>query len=386
MRRLDDWLASYLEYTSGQESPEVIHLWSAITVIAGALRRRVWLDRGMYKIWPNLYVVIVADSAKLRKSVATGIAFAILREAVPDLAYIEDRVTPEGLVRHVNRISTVGQTQVSVDSSLFIYEDEIESLFGFDVPTSRRMATLLTRTYSCPDTYQHTTVTGGHVEIRNPAFTILAATAPEGLDVIPKESTGGLLGRLVIVVADSRRPAKPWPTPGPEDLRLKLVNDLAWISRLKGEARLSQEARDHFDQWYLTVYGKHSFPTRALEAFHERIHDTAIKVAVILSVARRDDLVVRMDEMSRAISLVEGVMEALGGKPQWFSADEIGRFASRVTELLRRRGPLTRGAVMRHFGLSAAQMDAIERTLEDQDEILITISGRAKLYTPTSRR
>jgi len=62
-----DWLSSYLEYTSGQESPRNFHFWTGLSILGGALRRNVVLDRVYYKLFPNLYVILVAASAACKK-------------------------------------------------------------------------------------------------------------------------------------------------------------------------------------------------------------------------------------------------------------------------------------------------------------------------------
>ena len=57
-----DWLTSYMELTSNLESPDSIHLWTGLSLISAASRRKVFLDMEYGKIYPNLYVIIVAES------------------------------------------------------------------------------------------------------------------------------------------------------------------------------------------------------------------------------------------------------------------------------------------------------------------------------------
>ncbi|MFI5422740.1 MAG: hypothetical protein ACHQWH_02215, partial [Nitrososphaerales archaeon] len=52
-----------------------------MSVIAGALQRRVYLKWGLGQIiYPNLYVVLIGPSGRTRKGVALGIAKDILRQ------------------------------------------------------------------------------------------------------------------------------------------------------------------------------------------------------------------------------------------------------------------------------------------------------------------
>ena len=56
------WLENYLKYTSAQESPDAFHLWTGLSVLAGALQRRVYFKQGYFRVFPNLYIVLCAPT------------------------------------------------------------------------------------------------------------------------------------------------------------------------------------------------------------------------------------------------------------------------------------------------------------------------------------
>jgi hypothetical protein len=79
-RELKDWLESYLDYTENSESPISYHTWCGLSVIAGALQRKVYLRWGLGRvIYPNVYAVLVGASGRTRKGVAIGIAKDFLK-------------------------------------------------------------------------------------------------------------------------------------------------------------------------------------------------------------------------------------------------------------------------------------------------------------------
>ena len=89
-RELNGWLDNYLKYTENTESPTSYHTWCGLSVIAGALQRRVYLKWGLGQvIYPNMYVVLIGTSGKTRKGVSIGIAKDFLK-SVPGIT-----VTPE---------------------------------------------------------------------------------------------------------------------------------------------------------------------------------------------------------------------------------------------------------------------------------------------------
>jgi len=59
-RLLENWLKSYMHYSSFSEAPDKMHFWVGVSTIAGALRRRVWIDQGYFQWTPNFYIVFVS--------------------------------------------------------------------------------------------------------------------------------------------------------------------------------------------------------------------------------------------------------------------------------------------------------------------------------------
>lgn len=382
-RKCHDWISVYLDYTAEQESPDRIHFWTALGVISASLRRNVWIDRGTYNLWPNMYICIVANSAKVRKSIAMGMGVSILLEALPNLEFIEDKMSPEGLVKHLNRPVITGAgsaATIGADSTIFIYEDELASLFGYDKSMASRMSILLTKTYGCPPTYMHTTLSGGQIKIYNPCFTILAATAPEGLSTIPADAAGGFLGRVVMVASGARRKTLAWSKKGDPLDRQRLIDDLIEIEKLKGQVAITPGARNFFTLWY-ERQSKISFKESWLEAFHERCHDTAMKVAILLSVARSDSLIVNEAHIEAATKLIEEIIPDLKAVGVWLSAKDYNQTRAKVMNILDKLKTVARSDIMRSIGVSAREMDDVEKSLEEEGYMTVMQIGNKRIYT-----
>lgn len=58
-RQLASWMAGFLEYTEGIQSPLIHRRWAAISTVAGAMERKVWLRSQGENIYPNVYVFLV---------------------------------------------------------------------------------------------------------------------------------------------------------------------------------------------------------------------------------------------------------------------------------------------------------------------------------------
>jgi len=379
-RLLKDWLDSYLEFTQDQESPEKLHLWTAFAVLSIALRRRVWMSRGIFPLFPNIYVLLVAESAKVRKSTAMNIGVNLLLESIPSLrtkgGYITGAVTPEGLVKQMNRIHHVFTKEtdeipkIKMESFIMIHADELATLFGYDKSRASRMSILLTETYG-RENYMHTTKSDTQIDLRNCYPVLLAGTDPRNMKVLPEEVVGGLIGRLIIVTARHKRRSIPWPeldNKG-EILRGALIKDLETISNLEGMMQTTQAAKDLFASWYNKLdvaveddsYG---------DAFRERCHDTALKLAMLISVARSNDLILEESHIAGGIKFIEGQLPEFSRISSWASTTTHGQNRAKLIDMVRRNGGAAdRRLLLRGMSIPVDEFDNLVMTLIQEDTI-----------------
>lgn len=377
MRSLSDWIEGYLEYTQEQESPEKIHLWTAFAVLSASLQRHAFLDRGFYKLYPNIFVLIVAESARVRKSVAMEMGLSILNDAVPDIAIISGSTTPEGLIKHMNRQTVIPNSNgkgatIHHDSHILIHADELATLFSYDRTRASRMAILLTEIYSSKTLHLHTTARDGQVPLHNLYPTLLAATDPRNLKVLPEEAVGGLIGRLIFVNAKDRRHITAWADPSKEnkDLRKRLIADLFRISNLTGEFKATEEARLYFKTWYEKM-SQIRIEDPRLDAFHERCHDTALKIAMLICVSRADDLTITGKHMATGIAFIEAQMPEFGRVINWASATTYAQNRAKLIDAMRRSGGISsKRLLMKALALPYDEFDVLVTSLLTEGTII----------------
>ena len=68
-RLVPDWIESYLEATDNTEPPILYRTWTAVSVIAAVLQRKVFLEWHT-RIFPNMYIVLVGPPGRCRKGTA----------------------------------------------------------------------------------------------------------------------------------------------------------------------------------------------------------------------------------------------------------------------------------------------------------------------------
>src|SRR5574343_321589 len=67
-RNYQNWLRAYVAFTADSESPDDFHFWTGVATIAGALRRRVWIDMRKFQWTPNFYIILVGPPGIATKS------------------------------------------------------------------------------------------------------------------------------------------------------------------------------------------------------------------------------------------------------------------------------------------------------------------------------
>jgi hypothetical protein len=381
-RLLDDWLSGYLEYTAQQESPESLHLWTALTIVSAALRRRVFIEHEYYKIYPNVYVIIVAESAKVRKSTAMDLGRDLLVDAVPEIKIMRDSMTSQGLIKALNKktqVVTDGKISEELRSDVAIFADEVANLFSYDKTRSSQMVIFLTRSYSCPAIYDHTTARDSTVRLHNLYPVFLGGTDPHNLKVLPPDAVGGLTGRLIWVIERERRHNNPgWKRDNVEATRRKLiremlVHDLQRIANLEGEMTATEEAMAYYDNWYEALSSRGNSDQNT-DAFYQRCHTTALRLGMLRSISEGDSLQLSLSHMKAGITLIEQQLPEMQRVNMWAGSSnfEVLR-AKYVSFLINVKDHLTtRSILLKHMGVMSDEFDKISYTLIQDGTITIS--------------
>src|SRR3990167_5274702 len=242
------WLDTYLEYTDNQESPKAFHFWVGVSIISACLQRKVWIPRIKYTIYPNLFVVLIAGSAKCRKSVAIRIGIDILKSIKEPPTIFAQKITTEALIQaleeSMNKDKICYGIVVASELSVFLGSDAIKS--GI-IPA-------LTDLYDSPSKWQYHTRSRGREELTNVTLSILAASTKDWLRTsIPESAIGGGFTSMVMFIVEDH-PSKlvlfPQEEPDAEHLRSSLIYDLELIAKLNGAVQFSPAAMAASQEWY----------------------------------------------------------------------------------------------------------------------------------------
>ena len=334
MRKLDNWLTSYKDYIIKHESPDIFHFWVAVQMIATALGRGVWINRGAYIVYPNQYVILVAKSGSCRKSVAMEIGLDLIDE-VENTHILHERMTVEGLMDRLQRVLVLPNGRVVPDGSLLIHADELSNLFGKASYISDLLS-FLTAAYTSKAKLDFLTRSRSLTSVRNPCIGLLAGTTPDSMSEIFPSLTlvSGLIGRILLIVGErGERVSKPKLK---KSLRSVLIHDLIRISKLYGEMTITKETEAAFDSWY------NAFPkdvSAELSTFYERKHDHVWKMAIIMSISESDEMIITHDHFLSAIQAIELVESRMGEVLTYIGATSQSSVADFVFSFIKAKHP-----------------------------------------------
>ena len=190
LRNYPDFIKSFLHFSSSVPAPGKFLKWAALSIVAGALERKVWIRNAGYLLHPNLYIMLVGDPGISRKSTSSQTAMKILRK-VPDMYFLSTQVTSASMILAMRESGLNRYVKLNglsyYNSSSFLYSSEaavtLKEIQGSIIE-------LLTDFYDCQPNgwntgeetpWEKRTKSDGPIRIFNPCLNMLACSTPNYL-------------------------------------------------------------------------------------------------------------------------------------------------------------------------------------------------------------
>lgn len=310
-RVFENFLHGYMSYTAHLESPEEFHLWTGISTIAGALRGKCWIDMGFFKWKPNCFIIMVAPPGIAAKSTTLDQGMSLLRE-IEGINFAPASATWQGLcgqfmeVQETFNINSEDHTM----SNITVAASELGTFLDM---SNREMIDMLVDMWDGKDTpWIRRTKGGGSETIQAPWVNLGACTTPNWIaENMPRYAIGGgFTSRCIFLYADKKSKAVAYPhlsmPKHQKELRRKLVHDLKEISKIKGAFTITEEAIEFGTTWYNqhTMKTPKHLKTTNMQGYAARKQSHIHKIAMCLSAAESGDMVINMNHMEAAISLL----------------------------------------------------------------------------------
>jgi len=329
-RHFPDWIAAYLSLVDGRtEAPPIYSYWSAVSTLAAALTRSVWIDEIRYKFYPNFLIVLAGRPGVVKKSTTVDECTNILRDIDPSLFGPNETTWPDlcQIFARSVRQRLIGPEHEDPLDNTYLPECVLTLTlreFGtFLKPNDQSMIEGLTDLWDAGDrVYLKSTKTSGQDHVQNPFLNIIGATTAKWLrDNFSKFTGWGIASRIIFVHSDE----DPTPIWSPAELirqdgltkwhqkRGWLQEDLKHIMGLYGEFTFSSEAATAAKEWHEETMAFASIYTRKPEAdawvcdFLARKQAHVHKLAMVIAAARHDHLTITLTDFRDAVRAVDAV-------------------------------------------------------------------------------
>lgn len=321
------WLSEIIDQHSEFETPLSFWKWSGLTAISAVIKDQVWLPRYLYNLYPNVYVMLHAESG-LKKGPPVSMAGRLV-SSINNTKVIQGRSSIQGILKELGQAQTVPGGKVTSQSTAFICSSELTSSIVDDPVAAKILTDLYDRQYRFGE--WASLLKMENFKLNNPTITMLTATNEAmSEDFFDKSAIqGGYFARTFIVYENTRNRRNSLMIPPKVIPDYKKYGDyLRELVKLRGQFQeLGSLTKDDIYTEEYTVDGVLGYYTRAgliyekwYEAFiatvdeHQikdatgtlnRFGDSVLKVAMLLSLAKQPDLKIDEDSMSEAITICE---------------------------------------------------------------------------------
>lgn len=320
------YLSDYLEYSTGNEAPDLFHLWAGYVTISTAVSRKVWLPFEDTAMFPNIYVMLVGDAGN-GKSWSMSKAKRVMAEA--GITHISGSLeTPPGMWRYMaGNPATDPPTPSPVKfvakwpdgvlrdcHPMTIIANEFVNFISLD---ERGWINGLNDIYD-EDVYKYRTKNMGEDILVGPYIVLLGALTTEVSSDLQKAriiSTG--LARRTIFQYGERQWDNPHPKPEfNERQRAARVRCVEYLRKLNDPSCNGPfDWAPDVDEWWTSWYVPHlaSVPTRNpnVKSWYASKSSQLLKLAMLTSLSESLDLKLQVKHFETSLRYLEVLEEDL---------------------------------------------------------------------------
>lgn len=297
-----DWIEGFLSHTDNISSPRLFRKWGAIATIAGALERKVWVRSLGSRLFPNMYTVLVAPPGVGKTEITWRIRK--LWESLEDHHIASTSVTKASLIDELadaNRrwVDAKAADPVTHFNSLLMCINEL----GVLLPAyENEFMNTLTDLWDCKHYSERRRTSKIEIDIDNPQLNLVAACTPSYLmHVLPEGAWDqGFLSRTMLVYSGDRQLRSLFAESHFDEEEFNTLKDgLMDIANIFGEIRFEKAAAEAMDNFHLTD-GEPKPDHPKLLSYNIRRTVHLLKLCMVFSVSRSDQLVVTLEDWQRA--------------------------------------------------------------------------------------
>ena len=367
-RQLSDWLEYYMKYTQRTEPPELYHLWSGLTAISSALRRKCYCNWGALRglIYPNVFVSLVGPPGG-RKGTAMKIAKDLVRKLEIPLG-ADSLGSTQALYKELidsedSYVDLQGITRKHKSISIWAEEFQV-----FLSDRDQMLIPALTDLFDCADVWKYKTLSRKTENISKCFITIIGAITPDLLQSkLSRDAVGGgLISRIIFVVGQGpkQRKALQFLTEEEEDIHQKLQNDLQEIANLAGQFTLSKDFLKTYVRWYEQEYDESGVPSDKFLGYNHRRPLHLNKVCMLVSAAESNDLIITTEHFEKSLAIMQVTEQEMPNAFYGFGLSSQANVYAKILSFIESRASFDWSELIRTFHLDVENITQLRGYVE----------------------
>lgn len=382
-------------YTDGLSSPQNFINWSFVYLISASLQRRVWIQSGESRLYPNTYTVLVGKpgigkgiiiryiqnilghhkmsstplNAKLSPEEQTTLAAIVNADKIAGKESVNsgpseddpllipcgsDATTYEALIQQMAKSyrrknfaefsEKHGREIMKIygHSSLAILLEEMASLFR---KNTESMVNFALQAYDCGDKYEYRTKTAGIDRVLRLCLNFLAGTTPDFMQEVFDDRllSQGFSSRAFFIYAAKNRKHQffiPPITKEQEAAREILRKHVLSLTDLYGPVIIASEDIEWLEAWW-TDYQEHpekrASSSNKMEAYYARKNIHVMKVAMSLHFSESVSMHITRDKFEAAMHMLHEEEKTMHLALSFSGNNPQAKLAKKILEMLRQR-------------------------------------------------
>lgn len=405
---MSNWLEEIVHQHRELESPRSFWFWSAIAALSAVVKDQVWMNRQIYNLYPNIYVMLHAESG-LKKGPPISMARQLVKP-VNNTRIISGRSSIQGILKDLGTAYTSPGGKVQTKSVAFICSSELSSSIVEDKVATKILTDLYDRQYNVGE--WRSLLKMETFELKDPTITMLTATNEAMAEDFFTRSAiqGGYFARTFIIYEKEGQTSNslvypldhtPNYTGSADYLKeiAKLNGPFAAMASLVDEAAFKYHRVKHgrdiwfnevgviYDDWYEDFSTMIKTAEKDDTGTLNRFGDSVLKVAMLLSLAKEPKLIITPEAMYEAITesekLLGNVRKVTIGKSGM--SDTAALKSVIIIELLNREPhQISRIMLMKkmwqHYG-NSEEFDMLMQSFDASGLIVTSSIGNQIIYT-----
>lgn len=405
-----NWIDEILEQHGEFESPLNFWRWAGLASISAVVKDKIWMERYLYKLYPNIYVMFHADSG-LKKGPPVNMAEKLVKE-IDNTTIIKGRSSIQAILKDMGTGQSMPGGKVKADSNVFICSSELSSSIVEDPVAAKILTDLYDRHYN--EGEWKSLLKQETFSLKSPTVTMLGATNEAmSEDFFTKAVIqGGYFARTFIIYESKRNKRNSLTFAPRHKPNIKeLAKYLRELTKLQGQFKefASEQQDDYFqtlkkkdgrsiyfsaagliyDDWYdrfLDIVDSQDVKDET--GTLNRFGDSVLKVAMLMSLAEHPKLEITPTAMEEAIKVCEqllgNVRKTTMGRSGLSQSSHLKGLI--INELLNVRDDhrITRAQISKkfymHYG-SVEELDQIMQAFHSAGMILTSNTGDTVIYT-----